>query len=72
MKVKNLQISGWLFNQVYFWSVKIKLAGICLSLAHLTGQKPVSFLELVPEVIQPVSSAGLNGWTVNRLAVFLE
>lgn len=60
MKVKNLQISARLFSRVYFWSVKIKLAGNGLSPAHLPGQRPVSFLELVPGVIRHVSSAELN------------
>lgn len=61
MKVINLQISGRRFMQVYFRPVGDKAAGTCLSLALLTGQKPVSFLELVPAVIHPVSSAALNG-----------
>lgn len=65
LKVINLQISGRRFMQVYFRPVGDKAAGTCLSLALLTGQKPVSFLELVPAVIHPVSSAALNGgqWT---------
>lgn len=64
LKVKNLQISDWLFNAGLFLAGGDKATRICLSLAHLTGQKPVSFPELMP-VIQPVSSTELNSgqWT---------
>lgn len=61
MKVKNLQISDWLFMRGLFLVIGDKATGTCLSLVHLTGQKPVSFLELVPAAIQTVSSAELNG-----------
>lgn len=72
MKVKNLQISAWLFSRVYFWSLKIKLTGTRPSPAHLPGQRPVSFLELVPGVIQPVSSAGLNRRAGGRVGGVFE
>lgn len=63
LKVKNLQISDCAFHACLFLATGDKATRTCLSSAHLTGQKPVSFPELMPAVIQPVSCTELNsGW----------